>query len=71
MQKNMGSSDKTIRLIIAIILLVLWFTKTISGTVGYVALGIAAIFALTSFISYCPLYSIFNINTCKTDKKAS
>ncbi|GGX00997.1 YgaP family membrane protein [Salegentibacter mishustinae] len=64
MRKNMGSADKIIRLIIAAIIGLLYFTGTISGTVGIVLLVLAGIFVLTSFISFCPLYAPFGISTC-------
>lgn len=69
MKPNMGSTDKTIRLIIAAIIAVLYFTGTVSGTLGIVLLVLAAVLALTSFISFCPLYAPFGINTGK--KKSS
>lgn len=65
MKKNMGSTDKIIRLIVAIVFAVLYFTGTVSGVVGIVLLVLAAVFTLTSFISFCPLYLPFGINTCK------
>jgi hypothetical protein len=64
MKKNMGGSDRIIRIIVAIIALALYFTGTITGTIGIVALVVAGIFLLTSFVSFCPLYSIFGMNTC-------
>ena len=60
----MGSADKIIRLIIAAIIGLLYFTGTISGTLGIVLLVLAVIFVLTSFISFCPLYTPFGIRTC-------
>ncbi len=66
MKKNMGSTDKIIRLLLAAVLGILYFTNTITGTLGIVALVVAIIFVLTSFISFCPLYVILGINTCKT-----
>ena len=66
MKKNMGSADKIFRLIVAAVLVILYFTNTISGTFGIIALVIAAVFALTSVVSFCPLYTLFGINTCKT-----
>lgn len=66
MKKNMGSLDKTIRIIVALVLAVLYFTNVISGTLGIVLLVLAAVFLLTSFISFCPLYTLFGLNTCKT-----
>ncbi|MBY0542656.1 MAG: DUF2892 domain-containing protein [Sphingobacteriaceae bacterium] len=65
MKKNMGTIDKTIRIIIAIVIGVLYFTNVISGTIAMVLGVLAIVFVATSFISFCPLYLPFNINTCK------
>jgi hypothetical protein len=65
MKNNMGAIDKVIRVLIAIAFSVLYFTGTVSGTLGYVLLALGAIFLLTSIISFCPLYVPFKINTCK------
>ena len=65
MKTNMGTLDKTIRIIIAIIIGYLYFNGTISGTLGIILMVFAAIFLLTSIISFCPLYTIFGIKTCK------
>ncbi len=69
MKKNMGSADKLIRLAVAAIIGVLYFMGIISGTLGIVLLGLAIVFALTSFISFCPLYVPFGINTCSKKEK--
>lgn len=65
MKKNMGSTDKIIRLLIAVVLVVLYFTGTLTGTLGIIALVVAAVFTLTSLVSFCPLYTVLGINTCK------
>ncbi len=64
MKKNMGTADRIIRVIIAAIVGALYFTGTISGTLGLVLLVLAGVFVLTSLISFCPLYPIFGISTC-------
>ncbi|MFN6377826.1 MAG: DUF2892 domain-containing protein [Flavobacteriales bacterium] len=65
MKKNMGNADRMVRIIIAAIVAILFFTNVISGTVGVVLLVLAGIFVLTSLISFCPLYAPFGISTCK------
>lgn len=65
MKKNMGNADRIIRLVVAAVFAVLYFTGTISGTIGLVLVVLAGIFVLTSFISFCPLYAPFGISTCK------
>jgi hypothetical protein len=68
MKKNMGSTDKAIRFLIAISIGLLYFTNTISGTIAIVLGVLALVFILTSFISFCPLYTLFGINTNKEKK---
>lgn len=69
MKKNMGTADKVIRIIIAALIAGLYFGNVITGTLGIVLLVLAAVFLLTSFISFCPLYLPFGISTCpKKDK---
>ena len=69
MKKNMGSADRIIRIIIAAIVGILYFTGTISGTLGLILLILAGIFVLTSLISFCPLYTPFGIHTCALTEK--
>jgi hypothetical protein len=68
MKKNMGSTDKVIRLSVAAVLAALYFTGTVTGTLGIVALVAAGVFTLTSLVSFCPIYSILGINTCAVKK---
>lgn len=65
MKKNMGSADRIIRLVLAIVFAALYFTKTVSGTLGIVLLVLGAVFLLTSVVSFCPLYAPFGLSTCK------
>lgn len=69
MEKNMGSTDKTFRIVIAIIIAILCFTKVFTGTFAIIMSVLAVIFLLTSFLNFCPLYLPFGINTCKTKKQ--
>lgn len=66
MKKNMGTADRVIRVLIAAVIAVLFFTGVVKGTFGIVLLVLAGIFVLTSLISFCPLYAPFGIKTCKT-----
>ena len=68
MKKNMGSTDKVIRLSAAAILAALYFTGTVTGTLGIVALVAAGVFTLTSLVSFCPIYPILGISTCAVKK---
>jgi TRAP-type uncharacterized transport system fused permease subunit len=64
MKKNMGNVDKTIRLLIAVVISILFLTEIISGTLGIILVIISAIFLLTSLINFCPLYALFGFSTC-------
>jgi len=61
----MGSVDKTIRILLAVLFVALYFTNVVTGTWGIVLLVLAAIFVLTSLVSFCPLYPLFGMSTCK------
>lgn len=65
MKKNMGTIDKVVRIVLAIVVAVLFFTNVITGVLGIVLLVLAGVFVLTSLISFCPLYLPFGISTCK------
>lgn len=69
MKKNMGTADRVIRIIIAAIVGILYFTGIVTGTLGIVLLILAGVFVLTSFISFCPLYAPFGISTCPLKEK--
>jgi Protein of unknown function (DUF2892) len=63
MKKNMGTIDIVIRLLIAALVIVLYFTHVISGTLAIILLIFAGIFILTSLFSFCPAYLPFGIST--------
>lgn len=65
----MGTADKAIRVIIAAVLVILYFTGTVTGTLGIIALVAAGVFLLTSLVSFCPLYTLFGMSTCSVSKK--
>ncbi|MEO9484452.1 MAG: DUF2892 domain-containing protein [Ekhidna sp.] len=69
MKKNMGSTDRIVRLIIAAVIGYLYFTNVIAGTLGLVLLILAVVFVLTSFVSFCPLYAPFGLSTCVVKEK--
>lgn len=68
MKKNMGSVDRMIRLILALVIVILFLSNMITGTLGIVLMVIAAILVLTSLVSFCPLYTLFGVNTCSKKK---
>ena len=67
MKKNMGVADRIIRIIFALVVIVLYFTGTIGGTVAIILGIIAAAFLITGFIGFCPTYYPFKISTRKKE----
>jgi len=63
MKKNMGNLDKGIRILIAVIIAILSYTKVLDGTLAIVLLILAGVFVLTSIVGFCPLYLPLGINT--------
>jgi hypothetical protein len=66
MKKNMGNVDRIIRVVLAAIFATLYFTGTLTGTLGLVLLILGGVFVLTSVVSFCPLYAIVGLSTCPT-----
>ena len=66
MKRNMGNTDRAVRVIIAVVIAALYFTGILSGVLGIVLLVLSVVFVLTSLVSFCPLYAPFGINTCGT-----
>jgi hypothetical protein len=65
MKKNMGLIDKVIRILIAFVVVILFFTNVISGILAIVLLALSGIFILTSLVGFCPLYLPLRIRTNK------
>lgn len=65
MKLNMGSADRLVRTLIALLIGYLWFTHRISGTLGIVLCALAAVFLITSLFGWCPLYLPFGLSTRK------
>jgi len=65
MKSNMGSADRIIRILIAIVIGILYFTNVITGTLGIILLILGVVFLLTSFVSFCPLYLPLGLSTKK------
>jgi hypothetical protein len=65
MKPNMGTTDKIIRIALAALVVILYFTNVIQGTLGIILLVVAAVFVLTSLVSFCPLYPLIGMNTGK------
>lgn len=63
LEKNLGTIDRMIRMVLAIALLLLIVTGTVSG-IWAIILGIlAVVFTATSVVGFCPLYAPFKFST--------
>jgi len=67
MKLNMGFIDRLIRVVIAVVIAVAFFSHQISGTFATVAMIIAIVFLITAFVGFCPLYKPFGISTRKKE----
>jgi hypothetical protein len=67
MKKNMGLIDKVVRILVAIVVIALYFTNVISGVLAIILLIFAGVFILTSLLGFCPLYIPFGLNTGKKE----
>jgi hypothetical protein len=67
MKKNLGVIDRVVRILIAVVVVVLYFLHVISGTLAIILLILAAVFVLTSIMGICPLYLPLGIKTTKKE----
>jgi hypothetical protein len=68
MKTNVGTTDRVVRILLAFVLAGLYFTGTISGTIGIIALILAIVLVITGLVGFCPLYLPCRINTCKKEQ---
>jgi Protein of unknown function (DUF2892) len=64
MKKNMGAADRIIRVLLAAVFAYLYFSGTVTGTLGIVLVVLGGVFVLTSLVSFCPLYTLVGLSTC-------
>jgi hypothetical protein len=53
-----------LRIALAIVFSVLYFTGTVEGTLGVALLVLGGVFVLTAVLGWCGLYAIFGMSTC-------
>jgi hypothetical protein len=69
MKKNMGTVDRVVRAIFAVVVAILYFSGSISGTAAVILGVLAVIMLLTSISGICPLYGPLGISTMKKEAK--
>jgi hypothetical protein len=67
MKKNLGSTDKVIRYVLAIVAILIALLSNVSGLTQAILIAFAVIFIGTSLLSFCPLYAIVGLKTCKNE----
>jgi len=67
MKKNMGTTDRVIRILVAILFSVLYFAGVIQGTTGVILLILSVVFLVTGILASCPLYLPLKIDTRKKE----
>jgi len=65
MKTNVGTIDTAVRMLIALIVIGLYFMNVIAGIAAIVLLVLAGVFVITGLLKFCPLYLPFGINTGK------
>lgn len=69
MKKNVGTVDRVVRAIFAVVVAILYFSGSISGTAAVILSVLAVILLLTSISGVCPLYGLLGISTMKKELK--
>jgi hypothetical protein len=70
MKRNMGNTDRFVRIIFGIILLILVMSGALeNATFKWIVLGVSSILIITSFLTFCPLYVLLGKNTCEVKKR--
>jgi hypothetical protein len=67
MKKNIGTIDKVVRIMVAVVVVALYFSNIISGTLAIIMLAASAVFVVTSLLGFCPLYLALNLSTRKKE----
>jgi heme/copper-type cytochrome/quinol oxidase subunit 4 len=71
MTKNVGQTDKIVRIVLAIILASLDFFEVVTGTFSWILSVVAIVLLVTAFINFCPAYTLLGMNTCKNPNTKS
>ncbi|HAI76734.1 MAG TPA: DUF2892 domain-containing protein [Microscillaceae bacterium] len=71
MKKNMGNLDRIVRVAVALIIAVLYFSQIITGTLATVLLVLGGVFVATNLVSFCPLYTLVGFSTCPVNNSSA
>ncbi len=68
MKNNIGSVDKIVRVVLALIFSALFFTRTVTGGFGFILLTVGGLLLATVVLGVCPLYRLLGITSCPVKK---
>ena len=71
MRCNIGSMERTIRIVLGILLLVIGYAAGLPVWASVVAYMAGAIALLTGAVRFCPLWQLFGVNTCGPSPQSS
>lgn len=71
LKSNIGTADRTFRLILSIILIIFFYTGFLPGLSGVIALIVALLLTVSSLLSYCPIYRLLKLNSIFDKNKAN
>lgn len=71
MTTNVGTLDRIVRIALAIVFATLYFTGTLAGTWGIVALVAGGAMLVTAVVGFCGLYTLLGIRTCPAPRKGA
>jgi hypothetical protein len=63
MTKNVGTTDKFVRIILALVLAALDFFEVVKGGYSWVLSVVAIVLLVTALLNYCPVYTLLKKNT--------
>ena len=68
MKKNIGTADRIVRVLLAIVMIILYIQGVVTGLWGIVLLVLSGVFLLTSLVKFCPLYLPFGLRTTRPEE---
>lgn len=69
MKPNVGGMDRTGRIVLGVVLLIVGLAAPVGAMWQIVLLVLAAVALVTAFVRFCPANALLGINTCKTEEK--
>ena len=68
MTANVGTTDRVIRVVLAVVAAIVGFAVGAGSVLGIILLVVAAVLLVTAAVGFCPLYPLLGLNTCPRKK---